>query len=773
MQGKLKLFILATLLLVLASPQSLWAQADVWQTILSINNTQRVADTPNRIFALAEGVLYSVGKEEPHEVKIYDRLTGLSDMEVVDIAYDDKLQMLLIYFNSGNIDLLTESGVVNLPSIMNNTSIQQKMLNRICISDGKAYLAGTFGLSVVGLSEGKILGTYFQGLNVLDVIVPSSGKIIALHHGQLLQGDEANNLQDPSQWNQIPMSGVVVPNVKQIALDNAGDMYLINLTGVLYKAKAGQAEQIDQFDKEAYLKMSKAGVFVWDKGLAKLYRESGAQILNAPGAQFFSANTDAQKAWVARGNEGIASLDLSNATAELQELKVDYDGPSNNFYWRIRFQHKNLYTARGNWDVVRTFIPGEVKVFDGLKWTIHSQQAVMEALSPKEFFDVIDVIADPKDPNHYFAATWGCSLFEFVDGKPHKQWMPDNSSLTPANPPDEVRVNSLHYDAKGNLWMTVGHTQRNMVMLDTDGKWHSLAFPEIDKFDAFGDLISFSNGTKWVSVLHRGGESTIRGAFVFNDNGTPDNQSDDKWRHFDRFYNRLGVAIEFHTIYCMAIDRNGAVWCGNNNGVFYVPNGANVLQSTNHPVAIRPTGGQEPNLFYMLNNLPVRAIVVDKLNNKWMATEGDGLYLLSEDGGTILKHFRVNNSPMLSNHVMGLALDENTGLLYISTKAGLMTYQTGTAVDESVIFEDLHAYPNPLRPEMPDGVVIAGLSAGANVKILNVAGQIVFEADAVGSSLKWSARGSDGERVASGVYMVMVYDPGSKKSKTIRVAVIR
>ena len=128
---------------------------------------------------------------------------------------------------------------------------------------------------------------------------------------------------------------------------------------------------------------------------------------------------------------------------------------------------------------------------------------------------------------------------------------------------------------------------------------------------------------------------------------------------------------------------------------------------------------------------------------------------------------------MLSNNILSLALNDDNGLLYIGTADGLMTFQTGTGSGSVSELDGVYVYPNPLRPEYPDGVTIAGLQAGCSVKITDTTGRLLYQTESVTTEVKWNARGADGNRVASGVYAVAVYDPVSKKSKLIRFAVIR
>ena len=49
---------------------------------------------------------------------------------------------------------------------------------------------------------------------------------------------------------------------------------------------------------------------------------------------------------------------------------------------------------------------------------------------------------------------------------------------------------------------------------------------------------------------------------------------------------------------------------------------------------------------------------------KWLATLNSGAFLLSPDGRTEVAHFTVDNSPLLSNEVYDIAIDQESGLVF-------------------------------------------------------------------------------------------------------------
>src|SRR5205085_1022489 len=78
---------------------------------------------------------------------------------------------------------------------------------------------------------------------------------------------------------------------------------------------------------------------------------------------------------------------------------------------------------------------------------------------------------------------------------------------------------------------------------------------------------------------------------------------------------------------------------------------------------------------YLLETEHVNTITVDAGNRKWVGTE-NGVWLLSEDGLTEIHHFTIDNSPLFSNSIIDIDVDDETGIVYIGTLRGLMAYQS-------------------------------------------------------------------------------------------------
>ena len=64
------------------------------------------------------------------------------------------------------------------------------------------------------------------------------------------------------------------------------------------------------------------------------------------------------------------------------------------------------------------------------------------------------------------------------------------------------------------------------------------------------------------------------------------------------------------------------------------------------------------------------------------------------------------------------------------------------------------AYPNPVRPDYNGLIAIKGLVRDANVKITDINGRLVYETTALGGQAVWDGNDYNGQRVATGIYLV-------------------
>ena len=159
---------LLLLFLFISCMPAAFAQFEKWEIHQAYQNTEQVEETNNHVFALADSSLYIYGKEDQNVIT-YSRKNGLSDNKIKVIRYHASSHTLVIAYRNGNIDLLGDEGLYNLPFLKNSTSIQNKTLNDIYFYQDYAYLSSETGIVVIHVKKKEITDTYKIGAVPFDL----------------------------------------------------------------------------------------------------------------------------------------------------------------------------------------------------------------------------------------------------------------------------------------------------------------------------------------------------------------------------------------------------------------------------------------------------------------------------------------------------------------------------------------------------------------------------------------------------------------------------
>ena len=215
-----------------------------------------------------------------------------------------------------------------------------------------------------------------------------------------------------------------------------------------------------------------------------------------------------------------------------------------------------------------------------------------------------------------------------------------------------------------------------------------------------------------------------------------------------------GKDFTWNYINCFTEDKNGKVWMGTNVGVVeFSPQKAFSSESftINHIKVPRNDGTNLAD--YLLDNTDVSCIAVDGSNRKWIGTSAAGVLLVNEDGSEILKQFTTENSPLLSNKVLSVCCNPYNNKVYIGTDKGLLEYSSNSE-PPAENYDNIYAYPNPVRPEYSGNITIRGLMENSLVKIADNEGNVVMNVRSTGGMATWDGCNSQGVPVKSGVYFV-------------------
>jgi hypothetical protein len=159
-------------------------------------------------------------------------------------------------------------------------------------------------------------------------------------------------------------------------------------------------------------------------------------------------------------------------------------------------------------------------------------------------------------------------------------------------------------------------------------------------------------------------------------------------------------------------------------------------------------------------------------NRKWVGTERNGIFVFSPSGDKQIYHFTSENSPLYSNRVITMAQDPKTGEVYIGTDLGVISYKAESikAVDQA---GSLTAYPNPVKPDYNGIIAIKGFVANSDVRITDVAGNMVAHTKSIGGQAIWDGKNFKGEKVSSGVYLIFGSALEGKETASGKLLIVR
>jgi ligand-binding sensor domain-containing protein len=372
-------------------------------------------------------------------------------------------------------------------------------------------------------------------------------------------------------------------------------------------------------------------------------------------------------------------------------------------------------------------------------------------------------LIDPLNSDHIFVSTWGGGLLEYKNNNLVKQYTVSNSPLQTTMPgPSNVRVCGLAMDKSENLWLTQSGVSGSIKVFKSDGNW--IVNPVSIDAPLTGDIIITTKGQKWI-VLPRG-----YGLFILDDNKTPDIFTDDKFKKMVVMDTENQV-ISF--VYSIAEDLDGNIWVGTDQGPVIYFNPENVFNSDLKASRIKVPRNDGTNLAdYMLKTETITSIAVDGANRKWLGTASSGAYLLSADGTTQIKNFNEQNSPLLSNSIISLAVDNKTGEIWFGTSKGIQSYRGNATMGEEK-FKKVYTFPNPVRADFKGNVTITGLIRDSQIRITDISGDLVYETVSDGGQATWDLTTYNGHRVATGVYLVFCASKDGSQSCVTKMLVIK
>ncbi|WP_367328125.1 two-component regulator propeller domain-containing protein [Lentimicrobium sp.] len=742
-----------------------------WRDHLPYRKVIAVAEGNGKIYAATPYSLfyYDINDNSLNRLSKYN---GLSDVGISSIKYNESLNTLVIAYTNANIDLLRDGEIINLSDIKRKPILGNKTINRIVFIGKRAYLACGFGIVVLDIEREEFpepiyyIGTQGSAININDITYNPVDSVIyaATDEGIYRAPFYGSNLADYRAWSRE--SSFVLPSATYnhiAALNNriyankkgpsyATDAMFVKIDGVWEPFQENNTSNRSSlevhYDRLVVCNNLSVELFRPDGSLEhKLYTYNPGNVIPKDAILDKDGNV-----WVGDEFEGLVRIsDFSVAERFLP------DGPGfpdvyamasgKNDVWIVPGGRNSSFGAIYRQARFTGFVDGKWKTID------QKQDTLLEDMR-----DVLSVAVDPANHKRVYLGTWGYGLLEYENEQFSRLYTSENSSLEGATVgSDWYGIGGLSFDEPGNLWVTNSSAPSVLSVRKNNGEWKSFNLGSVASGVDIGRVAVDKSGQKWLMPRDHA-------LIVFNDNNTLDDPSDDKVKKLTSVAGNGNLPGSF--ILSMAVDREGLVWVGSNEGVavFYSP--ANIFSGQNFDaqrILIEQDGyGQ-----YLLEAEAVTAIAVDGSNRKWFGTDRAGVFLMSADGTKEILHFTEENSPLLSNSITDITINES-GEVFFGTSQGVISYRS-ESVTPTQDLKEVVVFPNPVRESYEGAIAIRGLVENSSVKITDISGNIVYSTLSEGGQALWNGRNFKGDRVNTGVYLVYVTNSDGSKTTVTKI----
>ncbi|WP_052345503.1 type IX secretion system anionic LPS delivery protein PorZ [Alkaliflexus imshenetskii] len=775
-----------------------------WRSHFAYNNCFEIIETPTQVIGATSMGLIILEKSD-YSLSTLTRINGLSDYGISTVNHVPSRQSIIIGYTNGNIDVLQNGTTTNINDLKIRQMDGSKRINHIHTIGDKAYCATDFAILVVDLKKFEFESTYFIGENASDLKIfqitsDADYLYAATEKGVLRARLDAPNIQIYDAWSLYSPDNLSYNSISSFGNGFVVSRGSIRETCTLMFLRNDATTNIANVSTFIKLRTYSDRIVSISSNAIRVYNNNFqlTQTIESPtinGQAFTPSFRDAHissnnQLWIADFNLGLLNLEPTGIYSQYLPA-----GPLNNYVFQARFIGDKLWTVPGGtsttWNNTNTTASVSVLTPTGWKYFTRQNTALFAGA-----VDLMSITENPKNQDNVFINSWGSGIFEVTaqegDLKVTNNYFIPPNGLQSATGDNRrfVRVAATAFDRNNVLWATNSSVNNAIVAFYPDENlWirYSYYIPALTQ--GLAPLLITSNGDIWLSIFREGltVSKGAKGLFVWNVNNTPKDQSDDRYRgaippSLDQDNRNKGQLLLWdeegseitNNIYSMAEDQNGHIWMGTDRGIVvqYQPQ---TIFTREKPVFSRIKVPRRDGSIYadfLLGNEIVSAIAIDPANRKWLGTQGNGLFLVSADGTKEIHAFNTSNSPLPSDYISAITIDERSGEVYIATNNGLISFK-GTATRGSNSYSDMYVYPNPVRPGFNGNITITGLVAKTNVKITDVSGKLVYETSSVGGQAFWDGRNLWGDSVKSGVYLIFVASEDGSQSAVTKVAIIR
>lgn len=742
-----------------------------WRIHFSLSNSIGITNASSKIYmATSNGIV--IFDNDDNSISDLTHANGLSDINISAIGSNNNIVM--IGYNNGNIDVIKSGETTNVPWLKKAQLSGLKKINDFFFDNQFAYISTSIGVLVYDIDKNEIKDTYYPvlGTEINDFCYYNDSIYVATNNGIYTANKNQPYLNDYTNWSKktnLP-SSIVNSKISDIEVYNnhlliGYDDPVFGLDTVFKMNTNNQIEVFKSLNQISDIKVVDNELLIVNLYNLGIYDENFNSIntifdysygtdLSIMGATKFN-----NEYWITDKNNGLVrALDSWN------NQKVFNNTPFQDLCYRIDIQYGTMAVAGGaiTHNLHNNFYRTGLYLFENETWN-NINYKNDPGMDYNTTWDPISVSINPNNTSQIALGTYSAGGLKIIEnGKVVETYITDNSLLDgQTGNGGAVIIGDVKYDNNGNLWV-VNPGPSPLKMLSKDGVWYAFNV-QVSGSPFPTRLIIDSKGNKW--ICFSGG-----GIAVFNENGTPNDLTDDKIVKLgtNEGYGNLPSSY----VKAIAEDVDGEIWIGTEEGLTIVYSIDKIFDGGYGDADANQIKLEyEGNVEHLLGTSNITSIAIDGGNRKWIGTASSGVFCFSPNGLEEIYRFTAENSPLLSNSILDIKINHQTGEVFFATENGLISYRADATIGDDK-FENVTVFPNPVRPTYRGNITIQGLAYNSDVKITDVSGNLVYQSKSNGGTVLWNGNRFTGERVQSGVYLIWTASSTGKGKNVAKVVVL-
>lgn len=758
--------------LLFGIPQAQGQDLNSWNVYPSFSTVHSIVVEDGIIYSATLGGIFTVQNQEIDHT--YTTLNGLHRSDPMNIVFDESRNQLIAGYIDGMIDVinLENNEVQRLEDISRVNRFNSKSINSFKLYGQDLYVATSFGIVIYDLESLLVrdsyvrLGDFDIGISVQDFDISNDSIFVATTQG-IAAGNMNDNLVESSNWINYTQSDGLPSDIIEDVAKFQTNLYAI-VEGQIYYKQNSTWSNHPEFNSNGYNELvknvSNRSLGSSNNNEIQILHEDGRMELLQPSMEsdissFYLRNNEV---YVGTSNEGLLFYEDVNEEAE----RFLPTGPYLNFFGNTMVDDGVLIAASSSefpgadpFNPIRGYY-----IYDKGDWKNYNRNTRNELAGTYNAFSL------GQTESHYFVGSWGYGIMKHSKETDEiVRYQQSNSNLEGlSSDPWYVVISGLDNDSQDNMW-AISYLSEYPLNVQLNGTDEWISFESLSGSDNYYNLFVDSFDHKWISLIST---SAAGLGLLIIDTGNPEDPNDDEFVKLTS--SQTNGNLPDDKVNVILEDRNGEVWIGTNRGI------ARFI----FPELIVNGGPQERQAQWLINedtsavsrfllrDVDVTSMAVNAANEKWIGSRNQGIWVLNEEGSRIEKRFTAENSQLISNNILSISVNDESGEVFIATDLGLVSYQDIPKKPVNKM-EELKVYPNPFQYNRHNEIIIEGLSESTSIKILGVDGFVVNEIQTQGGRISWDGYDYNGNRLGTGVYYVVAYEDSGRERGLGKVIIIK